>query len=334
MASKVRRWLRKKPRSSALRVPFQVACSCGQVATGQRQTWFQVVTCLRCGAQVFVLPKSPLPAVGEGAGLAPSTRADAPAARFRLSPWAVPLLATGLTLALLVCVYLWVVAPWLAGPLRGGAKSAAPPAGTDLPTQLTLARKHLAAGNFRLAATGLTDALKLFDTAPASRGAVSRPELIQLHRQARLLADLAAESLEEILRHAAGVRDPDEWEADFAVRYRGKALVFDADLSQSPEGTYRVWAHGEPARLELADLALWADLPRDRPPRVLFGARLAGVRREPPGPTWVVRFDRESGVLLTDRGAVAVCCPFLGDAEVTALVVRQEKWLAGDAAEK
>jgi hypothetical protein len=67
-------------------------------------------------------------------------------------------------------------------------------------------------------------------------------------------------------------------------------------------------------------------LPLEEPTRLLFGARLARVRRDTPS-SWEVRFEPDSGVLLTDPGAAAVCCPFLGEAELRALLQRQAGWL-------
>ena len=67
-------------------------------------------------------------------------------------------------------------------------------------------------------------------------------------------------------------------------------------------------------------------LPLAEPTRLLFGVRLAGVRRDTPT-SWEVVFEPESGVLLTDPGAAAVCCPYLGEAELRTLVQRQAEWL-------
>jgi hypothetical protein len=35
----------------------------------------------------------------------------------------------------------------------------------------------------------------------------------------------------------------------------------------------------------------------------------------------------DSGVLLTDRGAAAICCPFLTEAELQTIVQTQSAWL-------
>jgi hypothetical protein len=60
---------------------------------------------------------------------------------------------------------------------------------------------------------------------------------------------------------------------------------------------------------------------------VLFGARLAGCFREAGG-GWVIHFEPESGVLLTDPGAAASCCPAPPGRELEEVLRRQEEWLS------
>ena len=106
-------------------------------------------------------------------------------------------------------------------------------------------------------------------------------------------------------------------------------MVFDADVSRDGAGPFRLDFHvragGERARVDVNDLTLLTLLPRDRPPRLLFGARLASLAREQGG-VWVIRFDPDSGVLLTDETAAGACCPL--DAELRALLARQAEWAA------
>src|SRR5205823_166192 len=68
---------------------------------------------------------------------------------------------------------------------------------------------------------------------------------------------------------------------------------------------YEVLVPDEQVRVRL-ELGLLDRLPLDQPRRLLFGARLASVAREGER-LWVVRFEADSGVLLTDEGAVAAC---------------------------
>jgi hypothetical protein len=84
--------------------------------------------------------------------------------------------------------------------------------------------------------------------------------------------------------------------------------------------------HEERAHLELGDLQLLERLPLTQAQRVVFGGRLAGVRREP-GRGWVVRLEPDSGVLLTDLGALAACLPDPDGPPVQALRDRQVEWI-------
>jgi hypothetical protein len=67
-------------------------------------------------------------------------------------------------------------------------------------------------------------------------------------------------------------------------------------------------------------------VPLDPPPRLIFGGRLAGLAREAGG-GWVVRFEPDSGVLLTDAAALAACSPVPPDADALQTLRRQEEWL-------
>jgi hypothetical protein len=182
------------------------------------------------------------------------------------------------------------------------------------------ARDNLAVGNFRLALAGLQEL-----AAERKPGAPPRRQWEPLLAQAALLADLSAESLEEILTHAAGVRG-DEWEADFPARYCGKAFLFDLEINGPAGGPYQhSWRLPAGVRMQFAELRLLHLLPLEKPTRLLFGARLARMHRDSPA-SWEVAFEPDSGVLITDPGAAAACCPFLGEEELHALVRRQADW--------
>src|SRR5207302_4392582 len=136
--------------------------------------------------------------------------------------------------------YRFVVRPWLNGPAydaaaRDGAATGEPRTPT---ARLALAVKYLHEGSFRLAAEELGD-----DAAARSRdwqtlARDQRRQWAQVYRQAALLADLLAEPLEDVLRHAAGVREA-EWRADFRRRYQGRAVVFDSEVRRTADG-YRL----------------------------------------------------------------------------------------------
>jgi hypothetical protein len=300
--------------------PFEVACRCGRVARGWRQRTHQVLRCGNCGAAVFVLGRSPFP---ESRVARPAVVPGIPSRRRRRLALA-GLLTLTTAAALLVLLRLPSPVPQ------------APPA-TDAAScreQVVRGEKLLAAGDFEQAALELGAACDAWRRQPQLLNPDEARHLAQLWRQAALLADLSAEPLEDILRHAAGTAEG-EWPLTFARRYKGKGLLLDLpDVRALPSHHfthgYRLWVNDESAQLDLDDLELLHHLPLDPPQRVLFGARLAAVRHEV-GWGWVVRLEPGSGVLLTHPDAVRLCCPALGDAEALALLGRQGAWLKSSA---
>jgi hypothetical protein len=177
----------------------------------------------------------------------------------------------------------------------------------------------LAGGMFRLAAQELHGE-------PTDLTTEEKRRWRHLRREASLFADLCTEPLEDILQHAAGVPER-EWQADFPVRYQGKSILFDTTVQRRADGKLRVlYVFSRPdARLHVDDLELFRNLPLDQPRRVLFGVRLAGINLEPPGPVWVVRFQTDSGVFLTDGKATGLCCPGLNEPDVLRILDEQAK---------
>ncbi|MFO0878418.1 MAG: hypothetical protein U0840_13855 [Gemmataceae bacterium] len=153
--------------------------------------------------------------------------------------------------------------------------------------------------------------------------------LHHLFRQTDLLARLAPRSLEEIVRHAALVRHPDEWASQFAD-YRQRSIILDDALRRDDRGrpmlAHYVLAEGDmPVRLALEELTLLRDLPLDDAPRVIFGARLAECSREEGG-TWVIHLVPDSGVLLTEPAALESCYLQPLDEPTRAVLERQKRW--------
>lgn len=189
-------------------------------------------------------------------------------------------------------------------------------------------QRALAEGNFFLAA-------REFKVAEPRVGDDRTPaelrRLEQLRRQADLLSRLHGRSLQEVLHEALPLRRDEEWKDRFRAQHLGKAIVFDDVVGTDPTGrpsltVYRISTGGESARVALEDLRILRRLPLDVPQRLVFGGRLADLWREEGG-GWVFRFDPDSGVLLTDAGAVTAC---LGppDADLLAVLRRQQKWLS------
>lgn len=201
----------------------------------------------------------------------------------------------------------------------------------QLRQKTTEARQALAAGNFQLAVAALDAARTASDQLQGVLFAEELRQLRQLHRQAALLADLLDQPLGDILHQAVASADEQDWQAIFARRYRGRAVVFEAEVRRDASGRYHLGyalaAGQQPATLEMSDLALLALLPLDAPVRLLFGGRLASIRRERFG-EWVVRLEPDSGVLLTDTDAVVGLGLDPREPDLAAALQRQRGWLA------
>jgi hypothetical protein len=314
--SQVRRWWAARPRRPAVAEPYDVACACGGRARGLRQARHQVVRCPDCGGPVFVLGHSPL---------APAPRAAGLPRRY----WVGPALAAVLTLAAVVVIFSRLI-PALA-PAPAPAEAAHR---DDVRRLVSAGREALRREDFRIAAARFAEARQRHEERPDLLNPTEARELARLDRQAALVADLLSESLGEILQRAAGARE-EERQAQFDLRYRGKAVIFDDVVTRDGAGrfglaVYEVRAPGEPARVELSDLKLLKALPLTEPRRMLFGARLAGLEREERGGhgLWVIRLDPDSGVLLTDEDTAGACCPRPLDAELREVLRRQGQWAA------
>jgi hypothetical protein len=188
-------------------------------------------------------------------------------------------------------------------------------------------KRALIDGNFFLAERELTLAVRV---ASGGRTTAELRQLDQLHRQADLLARLHGRSLQEVLAEALPLRSDDEWKERFRAEHAGKAVVFDDVVVRDSAGrpvlaVYRVQVGNEKARVALEDLTLLKRLPLDPPSRMLFGGRLADLVRENGG-SWAFHFEPDSGVLLTDPGAVTALVG-LPDGDLMEVLRRQQQWV-------
>jgi hypothetical protein len=332
LAGKLRHWWRPTPQQVRAPVPFEVVCYCNQTTQGLRQAKHQVVRCAHCGRNLFVLPYSPLPPLAPLADEKPGAssfsiivvQAGGPRLQTRLVG------VLGLVLA---------AGTMLSGILFFSCGPATPPEGDvrTLDHRLEAGKEFLRLGHFRLAA----------EEFQAARSRLERRDLTQLSRQANLFADAldwsptddvrkplpAEQQLSALLRKAPSAGDlvEREWQAQFARRYRGRALIFDATVHRDAGRYYLrppLQDNARKAWIDLSEVKLLHDLRVDWPCELLFGARLAGCRLEPPGQYWVFRFEPESGVLLTDASAVEAYFGMPLDAKRRKLLEQQTAWLA------
>jgi len=302
--------------------PFAVECACGTVARGDRQPTPQILTCAGCGKPVFVFPAA-ASVFGPAAAPAPAAAAWAARARFWLPPAAAAVLAVA------------VVGVVIAAIVRGRRPESSAPAPAVSETRaavlltghLTAAKAALDEGSFRLATGELDAAGGLFAHFPRALEPDKARQLRRWRRQAALLADLSAESVEEIVRHAVGRADK-EWDAVFRERYAGKAVVLDTRAFRDAAGRfhvdYQLEAAGGVGEWDFDRLRLFEALPLQQPQRVFFGFRLKSIRRLSRA-TWTVEPDPDSGVLLTDQ-EVLTGLSIVADDELKAVMKKQAEW--------
>ncbi len=157
-------------------------------------------------------------------------------------------------------------------------------------------------------------------------------DLNQLQRQADLLDRLHTVPLEGVLVEAVLARNDDDWSELFEAVHKGRAVLFD-DVVRRDAASGRlvlncleVRAGGEKAVVALDDLKILQDLAMNQPQRLIFGGRLKGVVREAGG-GWVIHFEPDGGVLLTDANAVMACWPTPPDRDVLRTLQWQEERL-------
>ncbi|GIW80297.1 MAG: hypothetical protein KatS3mg105_2104 [Gemmatales bacterium] len=303
-------------RQESAPVPYEIVCQCGRTLRGVRQPRYQVATCPNCHKQVFVLPQSPF------ADPSPSPKTTPPVSRI---DWKTPALAAILTAGLIVVAFCFLVPAWL---------DVEKPEQEEVQVQELLrgGTKELAEGNFLLAVKRLERADFFAQANPLSAAPAERRQIRQLLRQARLLADLLNEPLDDVVRHAVELSEQNqqEWQARFEKSYLGRSVVFEDEVRRQVDGRYqlvgyRFFVRGRPVRLALEHVRLLHRLPLDDPKRLLFGVRLAAIRKEAGG-TWVIHFQEESGVLLTHLAAASRVC-LVPEDQLKETVERQQEWV-------
>jgi hypothetical protein len=315
----------RRERPSGETTPVVLTCECGHTLPAARRARHQFVPCARCGRELFVLPRSPWPVVRDADGTGPATADARPAGGF----WRRPLFAGGVTLVA-VAVGFAILLPvlWPRGPSKTDRSVEAMP----LEEQIGEGRRAFDEGAFRVSARMLEAALGQIEKDPKRRTPAERRQLAHLQREAALLSDLLEQPLADVLARGEGMPER-EWREVFRTRYQGRAVVFDSPVRRDAAGRVelRGWeesVNGVEVRLELGRVRLLQRLPLADERRLVFGVRLADARRENRG--WVVSFEPDSGVLLTDPGVFAgTSLP--RDPELQAVMNRQTDWIDSEA---
>jgi DNA-directed RNA polymerase subunit RPC12/RpoP len=289
---------------------YDMPCRCGRPLCGQRQSTRQIVSCSHCGHKTLLFPRSPWLA-------SPETPPGQPK-RFALNRLLLFALIGG---ALAMVLVFLLVRPYLRHPLGSTQEN------VDRQAPLEAGERELHEGNVHLA-------LQKFNAALARHEGLSRAErhrLEQMRRQSDLLAHLLDVPLEDIVHQAMQHPNDEEWRAKFED-YRGRTVIFDDLVRRDGRGrpslgVLLIRVGDREARVALEDLTLVRQFPHDPPLRWIFGARLAHCRREDGG-IWVLGFEPDSTVLLTDADAASVCCPLPLDEATLAVLKLQRTWLA------
>jgi hypothetical protein len=206
-------------------------------------------------------------------------------------------------------------------------------------TQAEEVRNHLVRGrraidekNVALAVKELRAADGLAELRPQALPPGEVRQLRQLMRQVELLENLLPDGLSPRLVEWRNLKEEDL--PGVFDRYRGKALLLDLDVSRDAAGQYTYERHMGPEvpRLGLGDLRLLQRLPLAERQRLLFGCRMTALsrdntRRPDDLKRWLVSFDADSAVLITDA-AVAEAAHLTVDPELRSLLDRQAAWLA------
>jgi hypothetical protein len=313
-----------------------VTCSCGHTLFGQRRRRHQVVRCPKCGKPLFILPNNVYPPAHVEAATPAETTAPS-SQRTWLRAWRLPLLAALTTLVIAVVFFVWVW-PHLGRKQEPPGETVSPP--REEFNRLTKdGERDLAEGSFALALEKFDAALKLRRSRPelAEEGK-ERQRLNRFYWQSYLLAKKLRPPLADLLKEASEYDREDAWHAQFKQDYQGKWVVFDDQVYRDPSGRPLLLHEGEVvyqkqgsrvewrAHVALDDVQLLQKLPlhdRFSAERWIFAARLASFTRE--GDAWVIRFDPDRGVLLTDAGAVTAWKPALSaDPDLPSILERQK----------
>jgi hypothetical protein len=286
---------------SATATPFCVVCRCGHVLEGMRQHRRQILTCPKCGRKVFVLPASPWPRPGQKLDAALQRLETRGSKTEGKKAWRQPVRAAVITILLMGLIVVAVLMHLESSANRSRTQF--------IREQADLGRAALDRGSLAEAHLALAQVSDELQRLPKDFPHREGSELRRLCRQVNLANSLLTSSLEELVEEAKQT-PTEKWNANFATKYAGKAVVFDAHILPQKDRhiqlEYALRVDGEPGLIEISDLEElpeWVS-PHQESQRWMFGVRLAEIglknTAETPEGQWTIRFQKESVELVTE----------------------------------
>lgn len=323
--ARLRHWWTRPEQQPSGAAPYAIPCACGKMVTGQRKKDYQIVPCPQCKGELFVLPLSPLPRLASPSGEFSTPQAFSPK-RTPFLPWRLLALAVGCACLLLLGIYLLIAFffPHLPFSLESNPETARNNVQEAAKAHVIKADQYIGLGHFSLALEQL-DALAALQLHHSELWEKAGG-LDYQRKEIALYVDLLGDSLENLLEQAIDLPEQ-EFQQLFTKRYLHKAVILDTEVIRLAEDrithSYTLQVGGQQGKLNLQNLAFFANLPTGKPQRVLFGARLASIHRQKPG-MWIIEFNPESLTLLTNPAALAISCPALSNETTRKLLAKQQ----------
>ncbi len=303
---------------------YRITCRCGRTLQGQRQRDFQRLSCPQCGHVQLIFPD-----IGLGQLLLPQTPQANPRPTASTLPrirgwwrqWLLLVLA-GILLGGLGWGLRFLMSP-LTPQIAQMAQSGPSLAQLRKQIQQALSRRDL-----RLAGQRLGQLADQLHRDPSLLSGLERWKVLQQQKEIALANDLLYESLPELLQTGVEVA-PEVWEWRFDQRYRGRSVIFDAQIGRNPMGEYQfdylLRVNDQDCIIDWERLRLFDALPFGEPRRLIFGFRLETAYVDAFG-RWHIEPRSDSGVLITlpellEDGLVAV------DEELHSILQMQDRWL-------
>ncbi|MGF1577774.1 MAG: hypothetical protein ACFCD0_00260 [Gemmataceae bacterium] len=330
-------WFWKSSSSSPTKyTPFTIPCNCGHVLTGTRKATHQILVCPACKSKRFVLPLSPFSEIIPQQETSQSTTNSKVPSLFLERAAMVGIVIVFLALLTGTVVPLCFPTSSSTKPASQAPKLTTVKAKRAIQKHQQHVKECISRGQFYLAQSHLKTIANFHKYHPEF--VANTGTLVHQLRELAIFADLLAPGLEDLLDQAIDL-DKDDWVETLRNRYQGKSVILDTYL-RVEGGTlvsdYRIYGKDRcVATIQVRNLVALERYCKSQIKqqegeperiRVLFGARLEAL--EPVGPkVWRIRFERKSGVILTNYEALLVCCPGSDDQATAACMRRQCEWV-------